>query len=270
MTRQTATVSRINGIMKIRQLNDDGGRKVLQIEADWAGLVADYDDIVAAYAPVRVPGFRPGKVPRGVIEHRFQKQILDDLSHRAAQRLGREALREIGAEFLGPIEIADIGCEKGKSFRFTARFHPMPEIVLPDLGSFAIREEDPDPRDMISRRLLDMVDFTVPDELVRSELELDGSGSAVHENTEWKSAMDRVRLLLILKKIAAREGIAISDMDVEQRIKEKAIEFGTDAATLRMELEEGGGRQRLKDMLLAESTLDYLVERATHTKEKPA
>ncbi len=32
------------------------------------------------------------------------------------------------------------------------------------------------------------------------------------------------------------------------------------------QLEEGGGRQRLKDMLLAESTLDYLVERTTLMK----
>ncbi len=253
--------------MKIRQLNDDGGRKILRVEADWAGLAADYNDIVTAYASVRVPGFRPGKVPRGMIEQRFQKQIAEDLSHRAAQRLGREALREIGAESLGPIEITDIGCGKGEPFHFTARFYPMPEFVLPDLGSIAIREDDPDPRDMISRWLLEMVEFKVPDELVRTELESDNDGIGAHEKAEWKAATDRVRLLLILKKIAAKEGIAISDVDVEQRIKAKAIEFGTATDTLRTELEERGGRQRLKDMLLAESTLDYLAERLTHPKE---
>ncbi len=256
--------------MKIWQLNDDGGRKVLQAEADWPGLAADYDDIVAAYASVRVPGFRPGKVPRVTIEQRFQKQILEELSQRAAQRLGREVLREIGAEALGPIEITVIGCERGKSFRFTARYYPMPEIAVPDLRSITSSEDDSDPRDTISHQLLDMVDFAVPDELVRTELESAPNGIDPHESAEWKTAMDRVRLLLILKKIAVKEGITISEMDVEQRIKEKAIEFGTDAATLRTELEEGGGRQRLKDMLLAESTLDYLVERATHTKEKSA
>ncbi len=265
MTRQAAIDSRIKGIMKISQLNDDSGRKILRVEADWAGLAADYNDIVTTYTSVRVPGFRPGKVPRGVIEQRFQKQILEDLSHRAAQRLGSEALREIGAESLGPIEITEIGCQKGRSFHFTARFYPVPEIVLPDLGTIAIRGDDPDPRDMISRRLLKMVEFTVPDELVRTDLEAD-NGIVAHENAEWKAAMDRVRLLLILKKIAAKEGIAISDMDVEQRIKEKAIEFGTNADTLRTELEGRGGRQRLKDMLLAESTLDYLAERSTHPK----
>ena len=252
--------------MKIKQLDDDGGRKVLQVAADWAELATDYEDIVSECARVRIPGFRPGKVPRSVIEQRLQKQILDDLSNRAVQRLGREALRETGGESLGPIEIADIEGGKGRPFQFTVRFWPMPEIDLPDLGSLYIREDGSDPRDMISHRLLEMVSFTVPDELVRAELESDGSSIVTHEDAEWKAATDRVRLMLILKKIAGKEGIEVTEADVERRIKDKAAEFGTDPDTLRTELEKGGGRQRLKDMLLAESTLEYITEKSQETK----
>ena len=252
--------------MKIKQLDDDGGRKVLQVEADWAELATDYDDIVSGYAKVPIPGFRPGKVPRSVIEQRLQKQILDDLSHRAAQRLGREALFETGAESLGPIEIVDIEGGKGKPFQFTVRFWPMPEIELPDLGSLVVQEDGSDPRDQISHRLLEMVRFTVPDELVRAELESDGSSIVTHEHAEWKAATDRVRLMLILKKIAGKEGIEVTEADVERRIKDKAAEFGTDPDTLRTELEKGGGRQRLKDMLLAESTLEYITQKSQETK----
>ena len=252
--------------MKIKQLDDDGGRKVLQVEADWAELAADYDDIVSEHAKVRIPGFRQGKVPRSVIEQRLQKQILDDLSDRAAQRLGREALRETGGESLGPIEIVDIKGGKGKPFQFTVRFWPMPEIELPDLGSLHIREDGSDPRDMISNRLLEMVSFTVPDELVRAELESDGSSIVTHENAGWKAAKDRVRLMLILKRIAGKEGIEVTEADVERRINDKAADFGTDPDTLRTELEKGGGRQRLKDMLLAESTLEYITQKSQETK----
>ena len=252
--------------MNIMHVDDDGGRKVLRVEADWAEVAVDYDDIVSEYAQVRVPGFRPDKVPRSVIEQRFQKQILDDLSHRAAQRFGREALREIGVESLGPIEIGDIECGKGKPFQFTARFWPMPEIELPDLRSLHIQEDASDPRDMISQRLLEMVKFTVPDELVKAELESDGSAIVTHENAEWKAATDRVRLMLILKRLAGKEGIDVTEADVEQRIKDKAVEFGTDPDTLRAELEKGGGRQRLKDMLLAESTLEYITQNSQGTK----
>jgi FKBP-type peptidyl-prolyl cis-trans isomerase (trigger factor) len=253
--------------MKITRLDDDAGRKVLQAEADWTELVADYDDIVSAYAQVQIPGFRPGKVPRSVIEQRLQKRILDDLAKRAAHRLGRDALREAGTEPLGPLEIVDIECAKGKPFRFTARFWPMPDIALPDLGSLDVRDDGTDPRDRISQRLLELVKFTVPDNVVRAELGDDDrdAGSAA-----WSAACDRVRLMIILKRLAGQEGIEISEADVEQRIREKAIEFDTDADVLRTELEEGGGRQRLRDMLLAESTLEYLVERTTLTKGESA
>lgn len=60
--------------------------------------------------------------------------------------------------------------------------------------------------------------------------------------------------MLILKKIAVREGIEVSDDDVEQRIREKASEFGEDPDSLKSELQKGGGITRLRDMLLAEST----------------
>jgi len=245
--------------MKIKRLDNEGGRKVLQAEAPWSELAADYDDIVSECTKVRMPGFRSGKVPRSVIEQRLQKQIIHDLSHRAAQRLGKEALREAGAESLGPIEIGDIACGKGKPFQFTARFWPMPEFELPELGSFAVRDDDSDPRDRISHRLLEMVSFNVPDELVKEELGA-GDSDKSSGSAAWKAATDRVRLMLILKRIAKQEGIEVTKADVERRIKEKALEFGTDPDSLKDELQKGGGMARLQDMLIAEGTLKFLME----------
>jgi len=247
--------------MRWEQIDSEEGYHRMRVETAWEEIAADYDDIVSVYAKVHIPGFRPGKVPQSMIEQRLQKQILDDLSHRAAQRLSKEALRDAGVEPMGPIEIGDIECVKGKPFRFIARIWPMPEIELPDLESLTMGDDISDPRDVISHRLLEMMNFAVPDELVRAELGADESDSG-KESIPWKAATDRVRLMLILKRIATKEGIEVSEASVERRIKEKAIEFGSTHDALRTELEKGGGRQRLKDMLLAESTMDYLVERA--------
>ena len=245
--------------MKVTTLPDDNGRTVLQIEADWPELAADYEDIVSAYSNVRIPGFRPGKVPRSVIEGRFQKQILDDFSQRVAQRLGKQALRDAGTEPMGPVKISDVECKKGNPFQCTVRFWPMPEIELPELDALYTPQHGSDPRDLISQRLLELVSFTVPDAFVQAELGPDQGGFA-RDSDDWKAAEDRVRLMLILKKIAIREGIEVSDADVEQRIREKAAEFGEDADSLRTKLQGRGGVQRLKDMLIAEGTLTYLME----------
>jgi FKBP-type peptidyl-prolyl cis-trans isomerase (trigger factor) len=245
--------------MKVKQSDDNDGRKVLQIEAPWAEIEADYRDLVSQYAKVRVPGFRPGKAPRPVIEQRFQKEIMEAFSARITERFSLEAVRETGVETLGPIEATEIDCTKGQPFRARVRYIPMPEIELPDLGSLAAGDDSLDPRDRISRRLLEEVAFDVPDELVQAEVGDDGNINA-KGSAAWEAASDRLRLMLILKRIARQEGIDISEEDVEKRIKEKAAEFGTDPDSLKSELQKGGGTTRLKEMLLAESTLEYLME----------
>ncbi len=249
--------------MKCEQHKNNDGYCHLSVEAEWSELAADYDDIVAGYAKARLPGFRPGKVPRTVIEKRFRKEIVDELSQRAAQRLGREAVREAGIEALGPVEAHEIVCEKDRPFRFQVMFHPIPELTLPDLGSLKI-DAGGDPRDKISVRLLELIPFGVPDKLVKEELARDGIVGAGPESPEWRAASDRIRLMLILKRIARQEGIAVDSRDIDRRIAEKAKEFGTSGDALRSELEKGDGISRLRDLLLAESTLDYLVEQESN------
>jgi len=247
--------------MKWEQHSNGDGYHSLNVEADWSELAADYDDIVAGYAKVRLPGFRPGKVPRTIVEKRFNNEIIDDLSHRAAQRLGREAVREAGIEAMGDVEAEEIECVKDQVFRATLCFHPMPKIDLPDISSLITDDEGSDPRDQISLRLLELVNFEIPDDLVKGELALDGIDGSEPGGGEWKAASDRIKLMLILKQIARQEGIEVNEADVNNRIAEKAEEFDTTKKSLQAELEQGDGMQRLRDMLLAESTLEYLLEK---------
>jgi FKBP-type peptidyl-prolyl cis-trans isomerase (trigger factor) len=246
--------------MQWTRLDNENGYCRLSIEAPWSEIADDYHDIVAQYTKGPIPGFRAGKTPQTVIEQRFRKEISADLSARVAQRFGREALQEAGAEALGPLQAFDIECDKGKPFRAQVRFLPMPEIRLPDLAGLLTSDDGTDPRDRISHRLLELVPFEVPGELVREELRRDDLGESDPGSEVWTAAADRIRLMLILKQIARREGIEVDESDVETRIKEKASEFGTTVEELRSQLEKGGGRERLRNMLVAERTFEYLLE----------
>lgn len=241
-------------------LEDENGYRRLQVEAPWPELAADYGDLVAQYARLPLPGFRVGKAPRGVVEQRFRAAILEDLANRTAQRLGREALREAGVEALGSVEAAEVACEKDRPFRAVVRYLPMPEFRLPPLAGLAGVDDGTDPRDRISRRLLELAPFEVPGDLVRRELLADGVEESPAGSEAWGAAAERIRLLVILKRIAREEGIGVDDRDVERRIEEKAQDFGTTRKALQAELEKGGGTVRLRDMLLAERTLEYLME----------
>jgi FKBP-type peptidyl-prolyl cis-trans isomerase (trigger factor) len=248
-------------MMEWTQLEDENRYRRLCIEAPWDEIAADYHDLVARYAKVGLPGFRLGKAPQPVIEQRFRKEIIADFSALITDRLGREAVREAGIEVLGPLEASDIECDKGKPFRAVVRCLPMPEFRLPDLAQLWTEDDSTDARDRVSRRLLELVPFEIPGELVRQELDLDALGESAPGSEAWQTASERIRLMIILKRIARQEGIEVDDNDVDKRITKKAEEFGESKKALRAELEKGGGMARLRDMLLAESTLEYLLER---------
>lgn len=242
---------------------EDGFRQV-RVEAPWEEIAPDYQDILAEFAGVTVPGFRPGKAPGPVLEARFRRDISDRLSRRVTPRLSRRALEEAGFQAAGPLEVSEVEWGRHQAFRFTARFFPLPEFELPDCRSWGPGIVDAaDPQGALSLRLLQEVDFSVPDELVRAELAFDGLGGAEPESEVWEAAARRVKLMLILKRFAREEGLEVEDADVEQRIVEKAAEFEASPETLQAELEAGGGRARLRDLLLAESVLEYLLENLT-------
>ena len=251
--------------MKWEQLDKDDGYHRLKVEVDWSELAADYDDMVNRYARTSLPGFRAGKTPRGVIEQRFQTEISSALSQRAAQRFGLQAVREAGIRILGPLEAEEADCVKGHPFRALLRFWPMPKIDLPDLGALGESESGFDLRDHISLRLLELVRFDLPKPLVQAELDRSETDEKEPGSTGWQSASDRLRLMLILKQIAHQEGISVDAADLQARIAAKAVEFETTKMALQSELEKGGGMERLKDMLLAESTLEYLMEKNRYT-----
>jgi FKBP-type peptidyl-prolyl cis-trans isomerase (trigger factor) len=246
--------------MKWEFLNQEQDYSRMKIEVDWEEIASEYDDIVDRYAKVPVPGFRAGKTPRQLLDKRFQKEITEDLARRCAQRFGREALRQSESKAASPVEVSDMECAKGKPLQFTVRFLAVPDFDVPDLGAIRISEESEDPLGELSHWLLEHISMRLPDELVRTELGIDGIKTAKPGTDEWAAAADRVKLMLILKEIAEREGIEVDASDVETRIKEKASEFGTPAEELRAQLEKGGGKERLHDLLIAENTLGYLLE----------
>lgn len=244
------------------QLADENGYQCVSIEAAWDEIAADYHDIVASYAAsVRLPGFRPGKTPQDTVERRFQKEIMEELSIRTVQRLGREAVQGRGVKVLGPLHAVEVECAQGKPFRARVRYFPVPEFRLPEPADLEITDDGTDARDRISRQLLELVQFELPSDLVCQELELDGLADSTQGTEAWQAAADRIKLLVILKQIAEREGIEVDEKDVDNRIAEKAREFGATEKGLKKELEERGGMTRLRDLLLAESTLEYLLER---------
>ncbi len=248
--------------MRITVQDLENKKKKLLIEAGWKDIQDDYDDVLSEYQKIQVPGFRSGKAPREFVVRRFRKEILDEVSVRCAQRLSRTAIEKEGMTASGPVSVSDIEITYGKPFRFTAQFTVLPEFQLLDYAHITLSTRtDEERRDELSEWLLKNTHVDIPDDLARQELELDDAAGAEPGSEGWNAAIQRVKLLLILKKIARQEGIDVDEKDVSGRIEKMAQEFRVAASYLKQQLLQSGGLSRIGSFLLAEKTMDYLLGR---------
>jgi FKBP-type peptidyl-prolyl cis-trans isomerase (trigger factor) len=242
------------------RLEDERGVE-LRVEADWVEIQADYEDLMSSYGALAVPGFRPGRAPGKQVERYFRKEIRADVVSRCVERLSHQAIEAEKLNPVGPISVSDVELEPGRPFRFLAWFTPAPEFDIPVLAALVLPEgTDAERRDAASAWLLENTDANVPDAVVEWELSFGDGSSATPGSAEWNAARDRAKLLLVLRAIARRDGVDVDDRDVDERIETMAGNLGTTARQLRNELLQKGGLRRIRTFMLAERTLDYLLE----------
>jgi trigger factor len=116
----------------------------LAVEVPFEELKPSLD---AAYkkigAQVRVPGFRPGKVPARVIDQRVGRAaVLEEAVNDALPRVYNDAAREHDLRPLGSPDIDVTNLDDGTSLSFTAEVDIRPEIPLPDLDGIAVTVDD--------------------------------------------------------------------------------------------------------------------------------
>lgn len=100
---------------------------------------------------VKVPGFRPGKVPAHIVNSRFSDSVREDVAREMVQStlyeaLQAEQLTPAGSPMVEPQEL-----EAGKDFTYTAIFEVLPAFTINEIGETPIelieaeiKEEDVD------------------------------------------------------------------------------------------------------------------------------
>ncbi|MHA3704655.1 trigger factor [Jatrophihabitans sp. YIM 134969] len=92
---------------------------------------------------IRVPGFRPGKVPARVIEQRVGRaSLLNEAINELLPLKYNEALQENQVKALGQPEIEVTELDDGKVLSFTAEVDVRPEIEVPDLSAISVTVDD--------------------------------------------------------------------------------------------------------------------------------
>ncbi|MBN3453999.1 trigger factor [Mycobacterium sp. DSM 3803] len=112
----------------------------INVEVPFTELEPDFDRAFKELAKqVRLPGFRPGKAPRKLLEARIGRgAVLEQVVNDALPSRYSEAVTASDVKPLGQPEIEVTKLEDGQELAFTAEVDVRPEITLPDLESLKI------------------------------------------------------------------------------------------------------------------------------------
>ena len=87
----------------------------------------------------RIPGYRPGKAPRGVIEKKFKKQIREELEKKLLGDSTRQAIAEKKLRVLQLANIEDVQFGDDNRLSFTATVITQPEFQLPHYKGLSVQ-----------------------------------------------------------------------------------------------------------------------------------
>lgn len=128
--------------MKTELVDVNETRRQLTVEIPVGDVESAIDRVTRDYAKsARLPGFRPGRVPPGVVRQRFRAQILHDVAHDLIPKSIDEVLSSKGVEPVDTPDVKDVVVEEGKPLSFTATFDVVPDFDPGDFGDVQLRRQ---------------------------------------------------------------------------------------------------------------------------------
>jgi hypothetical protein len=103
---------------------------------------------------VRLPGFRPGKVPVDIVRRRYDQEIRHDVLEKLIPRHFFKRAEEEGLNVVGTPNVSDVQFTPGEPLRFKAEFEVAPEIELKEYKGLTVAYQDPEvPEEDVTKRL---------------------------------------------------------------------------------------------------------------------
>ena len=119
-------------------------RVKLTIEVPFAELKPNLDQAYREVArQVRIPGFRPGRVPPRVIDQRIGREaVLEQAVNEAVPQLYGKALAENDVFALGQPSVEITRLDDGQELAFTAEVDVRPKFDIPDINGMPVTVDD--------------------------------------------------------------------------------------------------------------------------------
>jgi trigger factor len=87
---------------------------------------------------IRLPGFRPGKVPQSLLRQRYGSAIRGEVLEHTVQESSAEAMRDQNLRPALPPKVEIVSATEGADFEYTMSVELLPELPQPDFGALGL------------------------------------------------------------------------------------------------------------------------------------
>jgi trigger factor len=106
-------------------------RRDIKVEVPVEEVNAAFERTYGAYARhLKIPGFRPGRVPRELIKQRFSKEAREEVLKSLVPEALQHAVAERMLRVVGDPQIGDLSIGEGEPLKFKATIEVLPEFEL--------------------------------------------------------------------------------------------------------------------------------------------
>ncbi|MDB6039456.1 MAG: Trigger factor [Verrucomicrobiales bacterium] len=114
----------------------------MRVEVDATEVDASFEALTRDFQrEVKLPGFRPGKAPRQMVEKSYTKQIEDEVRRKLIGDSYRKAVTEQKLDVIGAPDIEEIQFSRGQALQFAATVETAPEFEMPEYKGLPARKE---------------------------------------------------------------------------------------------------------------------------------
>src|SRR5260370_11398086 len=129
--------------MKVQVEKKPESISTLKIELPPDEVSKEWDTIATSFARfAKIPGYRPGKAPRAVVDKRFRKEIQDEVTKKLVSRSYREAIEQKKLRVASLTNLEEVQFGEDKSMRFQATVVTAPEFKLPEYKNIPVELPD--------------------------------------------------------------------------------------------------------------------------------
>lgn len=115
-------------------------KRLLRVEEDAQEVDKIFEDVTTSMQrKAKLPGFRPGKVPRAQVAKIFSREIEEEAKRQLISESYKKAIDEKKLHVIGYPDIEEIQFQRGQPLQYAATFEIAPEFELPEYKGLPVK-----------------------------------------------------------------------------------------------------------------------------------